>query len=158
MANEAGALRDFYVEHDPVYADHSADFDGKKVDMYSHGMTRQEFREECDINTIMKKYETTGQLPQNLQSSEPVYWDTTIVPGDLITAMEQVQQAELAFMRLPASVRKEFDNNAMAFCDFAVDPANLEQMRKWGLAPPAVEAISALVDAPPGLVEPPPGA
>lgn len=151
MSNGAGAVRDFYVEHDPVYADPVIMFEGKPMDMYSRGLTRQEFREECDINTIMAKYEVTGQLPQNLNASEPVYFDTAALPPDLMSALQYVKDAEKAFMMLPASVRKEFDNDAVRWCDYASDPANLEQMRKWGLAPP-------VPDAPPAPVEPPPSA
>lgn len=98
-------------------------------------MTRQEFAEECDLNQIMKRYEKTGMLPVNAQS-EPRYIDFTQSPADLQEAMRVMIEAEAAFMSLPASVRKEFDNDAMRFVEFAEDGDNLGKLREWGLAPP----------------------
>jgi hypothetical protein len=70
-------------------------------------------------------------------AGEPVYYDFTEMPDTLLGYMQLMEQADNAFMTLPASVRREFDNDAAAFVDFASDPSNLEQMRDWGLAPPA---------------------
>lgn len=98
-------------------------------------MTRQEFSEECDINTIMARYEETGVV-SHINKREPMYIDFTMLPGDLAGMLAQLKLGEDAFMSLPASVRKEFDNNAINFVDFASDPENLDKMREWGLAPP----------------------
>jgi hypothetical protein len=61
--------------------------------------------------------------------------------------MRQLDDAQAAFMRLPAKVRREFDNNAHWFVEFASDPSNLGQMQEWGLAPvpeaPAVPAVAS---------------
>ena len=97
-------------------------------------LTRQEFSDECDINGIMKKYEKTGMLPVN--GAQPSYVDFTAVPSDLQEAMRVMMDAETAFMSLPASVRKEFDNDALRFVEYAQNGDNLEQLREWGLAEP----------------------
>lgn len=99
-------------------------------------MTRQEFMEECDINTIMARYDAYLSDPMR-SIREPQYIDFTVMPDDLIGVMNQLNEASDAFYRLPALVRREFDNNPVLFADFACDPGNLEQMREWGLAPPA---------------------
>lgn len=113
------------------------------VEEYRFGpsMARQEFREECDINSIMAKYQVTGMLPANVQ--EPVYYDFTCMPSDLLGMMDLMDTAEQAFMSLPAVVRKEFENSPYDFVMFASDPANIEKMREWGLAAPAVDANAA---------------
>lgn len=98
-------------------------------------LTRQEFSEECDINVIMAQYEKTGVI-SHVVAREPTYLDLTDIP-DFRTAMDMMSEAEKAFMSLPAKVRKDFDNDARNFVDFAVDPANLDKMREYGLAPPA---------------------
>lgn len=98
-------------------------------------MTRQEFLEECDINAIMARYERTGTVPYHGQM--PQYLDLTMYPGDLMGAMNQMIVAEEAFMSLPALVRKEFDNDAMRFVEFASNGDNVDKLREWGLAPPA---------------------
>lgn len=126
---------------------------------FTDGMTRQEFAEECDINVIMAQYERTGVI-SHVAEREPIYYDFTAVP-DLMTAMSVMQDAETAFMSLPAKVRRDFDNDPLKFVDFASNPDNLDEMRKYGLAPPAPkEPLEAapLVPATPdkgGAVKPP---
>lgn len=133
-----------------AYYDFFKGENGKSTVVYPGGpsMTRQEFAEECDINAIMRRYETTGVLPANVAT--PLYVDWSSIPDDLMGALEASREAEAAFMTLPAVVRKQFENNAVAFADFASDPANLDQVRAWGLAPPA--------DPPPAAAPGPPAA
>ncbi|AXH73037.1 MAG: internal scaffolding protein [Microviridae sp.] len=104
-------------------------------------LTRQEFAEECDINTLMKKYE--GHViggPGNMAPADMMYADFTELPGSLLEYMTYMDKAENAFMSLPAAVRREFDNDPRAFVDFASQSENLPQMQTWGLAPkPPVE-------------------
>ncbi|UDN67678.1 internal scaffolding protein [robinz microvirus RP_93] len=121
-------------------------------------LTRQEFAEECDINTLMKRYDAhVIGGPGNLPPVEPMYVDFAEMPQDLMGYLKFMEEAEASFMRLPAVVRKEFDNSAMEFIGFASDPGNLGQMRDWGLAPPAkVPDASAAVKAPESA--PPPAA
>jgi len=152
-------VRDFYVEHEPVYAPGFGPDDPKQV-----SMTRQEFAEESDINFLMARYERSGVWPLPPNDHVPQYLDVSNVP-DLMTAMKVLHAAEEAFMTLPAKVRREFDNDPVQFVAFAENPDNLDQMREWNLAPPKEgPAISGKpgLDAPQGLpaapVGPPSGA
>ncbi|UDN67806.1 internal scaffolding protein [robinz microvirus RP_132] len=124
-----------YVEHDPV-------------DMFPEGpsCTRQEFADECDINVLMAQYEKTGVL-NHFNNGQPQYLDLTEFPDDLQGSLALMKEAEIAFMRLPAGVRREFDNDPLDFVSFASDPNNLDQMREWGLAAPA-EATGAATTRP----------
>lgn len=99
-------------------------------------LTRQEFAEDCDVNVLMSRYENTGQMLPHAARQEPAYLDLSDVP-DLHTAMNVMNAAVEAFSSLPARVRFEFENDPMQFVEFAEDPANLDQMRQWGLAKPA---------------------
>lgn len=97
-------------------------------------LTRQEFADECDINTIMARYEKTGgQMP--VPGREPQYLDLTGLP-DFQAAMQMMIDADNAFMSLPAGIRRDFDNDPAKFVEFAEDRKNLDQLREWGLAPP----------------------
>lgn len=99
-------------------------------------LTRQEFAEECDINALMARYE--GHViggPGNMGPAVPMYVDWTQTPRTLMEYMAFMDEAEAGFMSLPAVVRKEFNNDAKMFVDFASDPGNLPQMQDWGLAP-----------------------
>lgn len=98
-------------------------------------LTRQEFADECDINNLMAQYEKTGVLPASMRDNVPQYLDVTGIP-DYRETLDMLNDATDAFMALPAVVRKEFDNDAIKFVEFARDPENLPQMRTWGLAPP----------------------
>lgn len=101
-------------------------------------LTRQEFADECDINSIMARYNAhVVGGPGNLPPRDPQYIDFTEMPQDLMGYLHFMQETENAFMSLPAIVRKEFDNDPHRFVEYASDPASLDQMRSWGLAPPA---------------------
>lgn len=128
MVKYAHAINDFHgaKQADPV------------PDVGGPSLTRQEFAEECDINSLMKRYD--GHViggPGNLPPVEPMYFDFAEAPQDLLGYLTYMEDASRQFMALPAIVRREFDNSAVEFCAFASDPANLDQMREWGLAPPA---------------------
>lgn len=100
-------------------------------------MTRQEFAAECDINTIMQNYDRYLSDPMmSLRAQNAQYVDFVNQPATLMDAMALFQEASDAFYRLPAVVRREFDNNPALWADYAADPKNIEQMRAWGLAKP----------------------
>lgn len=108
-----------------------------QLDNFKPSLTKQSFRDECNINKIIARYKQTNVISH--QSVRKPIWgeDATLAAKSYEQAFDIVQQAQDAFASLPAKVRREFGNDPSAFCDFAVDPANLEQMRAWGLAPPA---------------------
>lgn len=95
--------------------------------------TVQSATEEADINTIVRRFNLTGQLPTDLRA--PVYGDFTGI-GDFKSALNAVLQAEEAFMKMPAEVRSRFDNDAGLFVDFCSNPANVDEAVKLGLVIP----------------------
>lgn len=123
---------------------------GSDTTVYFEGpsLTRQEFLEECDINTLMSKYDAhVHGGPNGMSPMQPMYADFTQLPSNLLEYMEFMKAAEASFMSLPAIVRKEMDNSPMQFVEFASDPGNLDQMRAWGLAPPAPVAEAPVAPA-----------
>lgn len=96
-------------------------------------LAQQQFREESDINTIVKRFNLTGQLPE--QVSMPTYGDFDVVV-DYKSALDAVIAADAAFMALPAHIRARFDNDAGAYVDFCSDLSkNAEEAVKLGLLP-----------------------
>lgn len=93
---------------------------------------KQSFKNECDINHIMKKYEKTGVVEHAARYAGE-YGDFTGA-SDYQEAIEKLQAADEAFMSLPATIRKRFDNSAGKYFDFVQNPANLAEMRELGLA------------------------
>lgn len=105
--------------------------------------TQQQFKSECDINTILERFNVTGQLP--ITGLQPQFGDFSGIT-DYHSALNAVIAAQEAFDALPAKVRARFANDPAAFVDFCSDEANLEEMRELGLL--NQEAAAAAVVAP----------
>lgn len=97
----------------------------------------QSMKEEADINTIVRNFGVTGQLPVGVRV--PQYADFAEV-SDYREAIEAIREAEKSFLAMPAEVRARFDNSPQLFLEFCSDSRNLDEMRKLGLA---VEAAAA---------------
>lgn len=113
-------------------------------------MTKQSFKDECDINVIMRRYEASGILPVP-QSGEPRYADL-VGSADFQEAMFAVAEARAMFAELPSRVRERFDNDPQRLLEFLEDPKNVEEGRELGLlraAEPEATPVSVrVVDAP----------
>lgn len=101
------------------------------------GRTRQEFKAECDVNVLMRRYQRTGVLPGDPSAMR--YGDFTVLPN-FLEAMNTVARANEAFAALPAHVRKRFGNDPGEYVDFVSDPENIEEVRRLGLAKAVDEA------------------
>jgi len=99
-------------------------------------MTQQQFREEADINTIVRRFGLTGQLPENPRL--PTYGDFTEVT-DYQTALNAVRLADESFMALPAPIRAEFDNDPQKLLLALDDERNADRLRELGLLNPKAE-------------------
>lgn len=95
-------------------------------------LTQQQFAEDADINTIVRRFGITGQLPVN--GRMPTYGDFSDV-DDFHSAVNAVRAATEAFMALPGNVREEFGHDPQRLIDFCSNPDNLPAARKLGLAP-----------------------
>lgn len=104
----------------------------KGLDKFDSSKTKQSFKEECDINNILARYQTTGVLP-DLILENPQYGDFSEVP-DYHQALNLVSKAHEQFASLDAQVRSRFDNDPAKFLDFATNPQNTHEMVKMGLA------------------------
>jgi len=99
-------------------------------------VTKQSFKDECDINNIVKRFEATGILDHvNQAAAKGLYID---LPSglDLQTGLDKIRQAEAAFMALPASARAEFNNDPVEFVEAFNNPSKEQQERfiELGLA------------------------
>lgn len=101
-------------------------------------VTKDSFAEECDINTIVRRFGITGQLPTDVRA--PMYGDFSEVM-DYQSALHAVMAAQDSFMAMSAEVRQRFGNDPAAFVDFCSDPDNRDEAIKLGLAvpPPSVK-------------------
>lgn len=104
----------------------------------------QEFKEESDINNIMRNVQLTGATDW-LNNMAGTYEDVTGV--DFQTCMDQTMRAQEAFDALPSSIRDRFQNNPVAFLDFVHDPGNADEMVRLGLREPVPTAAPASATA-----------
>lgn len=120
-------------------------------------LTRQEFKEECDLGLILKRFSRTPEGRSALANAQGFaegcrFDDVSAVP-DFRAARDAVIAANGKFMALPAIVRRRFDNDPALFLDFMSNPSNLDEARRLGLAKPLAEspvkAADAAVSTPP---------
>lgn len=95
------------------------------------GVTKQSFKDECDIHTIMQKYHATGLLT-HLSASRPMYGDFTSVP-DYQTALNRVNFANDEFAKLPAKMRERFHNDPVELLKFLENPENRKEAVDLGI-------------------------
>lgn len=128
----------FYRPHQRVIAPHSDEM-----------MTKQSFKAECDINTILRQYSKTGVIT-HVQNARPSYTD---LPDslDYQQSMNTLIVADQAFAGLPASVRARFGNDPAAFLQALSDPDQRDYLTEVG-----VFRAPEPADTPPDPVRPPP--
>lgn len=96
--------------------------------------TKQSFKQECDINTIMARYRSTGVLPDMALAAQGRFLDVT--GFDYQDAMNTVATAQSLFQELPAEIRHRFKNDPGEFLAFTSDASNREEMARMGLLNP----------------------
>ena len=98
----------------------------------AQGRTHQEFKDECDVNLIIPKYDRTGLLT-HVNEAVAQYGDYSEV-NEYQESMNLVLQAQQSFGEIPANIRAMFNNDPGIFFEFATDPKNREKMVELGLA------------------------
>lgn len=124
----------FYRPHVAVDADDLV-LDAKTGELKKMpSMARQEFRDQCDINNILKQFKKTGIVSHiSAQRGQGAYEELPD-PMEYQDALNAVMAAQESFATLPSKVRSRFDNDPAAFLAFMGDPKNAEEMYDLGLA------------------------
>lgn len=127
-----------------------------QLDAGGESMTRQEFKDECDINTIVRRFGVTGQLP--VDTRIPLNADFTAAM-DFRESMQAMVEARESFDSLPSSIRARFHNDPAEFVDYCSERddrgtlVHSDELEKLGLReaplPPAarLEDVVAAVKA-----------
>lgn len=98
-------------------------------------MTKQSFKDECDINRIVARAAESGFFG-SIADGQPLYADVSHVP-DYQSALNTVIAARDRFMQMPAEIRERFANDPAKMVSFLGDPKNIDEGRKLGLLKPA---------------------
>jgi len=97
--------------------------------------TKQSFKDECDINRIMARYQDTGQLP-NVNEMPAQYLDATAF--DYQMHMQFIAGAQSMFEELPSALRNRFQNDPGEFLDFCSNEKNRPELAEMGLLRPEI--------------------
>ena len=118
-------------------------------------LTQQHFKDECDINVIIARHDTTGLWckPGDLAKvRQPLFDDFSVVP-DFMDAQNFLIEAGELFDALPSRVRKRFNNSPAELLEFLNDPANAAEAVALGLvsapAPSPAPSEPVVEPAPP---------
>lgn len=109
--------------------------------------TQQSAKDQCNINLIMKRAESTGTLT-HISRELAQYRDMSNIP-DLADGMAIVADANSAFAELPADVRKAVGHDVGNFLPFIDNPDNYDECVTLGLLPanePNIVPIPPITD------------
>jgi len=101
-------------------------------------LAQQHYKEECDINTILQKFNISGLMPESTLS--PRYGDFTGI-GDYHTALNRVIAAQDEFDGLPATIRARFDNDPAKLIEFLENSENRPEAEQLGLVEKAAAEV-----------------
>jgi len=119
--------------------------DGKKVygiskdsQVYSEhyfgqSQTQQQFREECDINLVLKRYGAHHDyVPDQVNHALEHFRDLSIAPQDLTEAYQVIDQAHEAFMDLPADLRRIVNDSPSVLLELSSSDEGLAKLANAG--------------------------
>lgn len=133
-----------------IYSVYDDDLPKAGIEFKEESMTQQHFKDECDINRIMARYQETGVLidPMTGARREPMFgeFDSEF---DLREAMDKINMAYEQFNQLPSRVRDRFDNSPAKLLEFLRNSENYDEAIRLGLVEPRSEpAVSVPEGAP----------
>lgn len=136
--------------------------DQKEIDARSHStalsfvghipMTSQAEKDNCDLNVLVRRF-GVGPLMKPVDAKAFGFLSSEL---DLRTALQTVADAESAFMSLPASVRKRFDNDPLGLLAAIQDPTRRLELEELGVFKAAVPPIARPDLTPPASIPPEP--
>ncbi len=133
----------------PTIVRHNTPRNRVQITFAKNGRTKQSFKDECDINNIMRKYQKTGAVAHANQHAPNYGFATSL---DFSDAMRLITTAQDMFDGLPSSIRTRFANDPALFLDFVQDADNEAEMAKLGLVeekqPPEVPSDEQKTDTP----------
>lgn len=114
--------------------------------------TKSEFKDECDINAIMKRYHKTGIMPVSAKQAAGRFGDFSQIP-DFAEMQARIFAAEEMFAALPADVRKEFHNDPGQFIAASQTKEGRALLVELGLGKEAITASQPASASPAGQAE-----
>lgn len=114
----------------PVFRTHYENRISFKQDFKKPSLAKKSFKESCDINFILSKYQRTGELP--ISRKPALYGDFSTV-GDYLSSMQTIVKADEQFNGLDAKIRDRFNNDPARFLEFVHNKENYDEGVKLGI-------------------------
>lgn len=95
------------------------------------GRTKQSFRDEVNVNTIVAKARKTGLLTY-VNPRKPFYGDVSGLRS-YQESLAIVRQADEMFMRMSGEIRARFSNDPYKMIAFLQDKRNLDEAVRLGM-------------------------
>lgn len=121
---------------------------------YDDGMTKQEFKDDADINKIIARFGVQGAAT-HLQKHGFEYGD--FAEFDFLEAQMRLARGKEIFAELPGEVRREFNQSPAEFFAFVNDPENVDRLPDLlpDLAQPGNYNLDMRSSTPPGATTEP---
>jgi len=101
------------------------------IHLVGDSKTKQSFRDDCDINLIVKRHASTG-IWENINPRVPTYGDNTLAV-ELQEAIHLVQAADDEFMALPPELRKAVNNDPVQLLQALAEQNATRELQEQGL-------------------------
>lgn len=124
-------------------ADKVSEESGLSIDP-DESIVQGQFADECDINTLVRRFGVTGTMPQVVQ---PMLVGDFDGAPDFRAAMDIAVQARQSFDSLPLDLRKRFGFDAGLMLEFLDNPENRDEAIRIGLVVPKPEPVRSAVQA-----------
>jgi len=114
---------------------------GTEQPKYTDGRTKQSFKDETDINVILKRAQKSGTI-SHLAKHEGRYADFSNF--DFLNTQIMLAQGGQIFADLPVELRSEFNQSPAQFFKYVNDPANVDRLSELlpALAAPGRQNLS----------------
>lgn len=118
------------------------------LDCGSEEITKQSFKDECDIHKILDQYKKTGII-NHITPNQPMYLD---LPDNLDyqASLNLIMEAQEAFQTLPSAVRDRYGNNPENFLEALNDPKQRDFLEEIGVFQRKIVPSGVPAAPPPG--------
>lgn len=113
--------------------DTNAAGDESGLECKDKSLAQQHMKDECDINVLMDRFVVKKAIPQ--LEMPPLQGDFENVPT-YQEALNMMVAANRSFMSMDAKIRARFENDPGKFVEYASNPENVQELRKWGFTSP----------------------
>lgn len=112
---------------------------------------QQQFKDDCDINLILKKYGIDRVAPESVQIPVEHFRDVSATPKDLTAAYNLIRESEEMFYELPAELRRAVNDDPRRLMELAQSENGIKELQRlgFGLPPEAPISDSKALERPP---------